>query len=70
MKDQIRTCIQCESEFVVTAAEKEKLLSKGFDIPKRCHACRKNKMKSTKDGDIRGQRDKKKHDKSRDDYFF
>ena len=58
MKDQIRTCIQCESEFTVTAAEKERLLSKGFDIPKRCHVCRKNKMKSPKGSDNRGQRDK------------
>lgn len=69
MKDQIRTCIQCESEFVVTAAEQERLISKGFDIPKRCHSCRKNKMKSPKDTENRGQRDKRKHDKSRDDFY-
>ena len=68
MKDQIRTCIQCESDFVVTAAEQERLLSKGFDIPKRCLFCRKNKMKSPKDSESRGLRDKKKYDRTRDDY--
>ena len=35
MKDQVRTCIQCESEFVVTVSEQERLLSKGFDFLKR-----------------------------------
>ena len=69
MKDQVRTCIQCESEFVVTVSEQERLLSKGFDIPKRCLVCRKNKMKSPKEADNRGQRDKRKHEKSDDDYF-
>jgi hypothetical protein len=70
MKDQVRTCIQCGSEFEVAASEQERLLAKGFDIPKRCHACRKNKMKSAKENDKRGQRDKRKHDRSKDDYFF
>jgi hypothetical protein len=69
MKDQVRTCIQCEAEFVVTVSEQERLRSKGFDIPKRCHACRKNKMKSPKESDNRDQRDKRKHDKSGDDYW-
>lgn len=69
IKDQNRICIQCESEFIVTAVEKERLLSKGFGIPKRCHVCRKNKMKSPKDSDNRGQRDKRKHEKSKDDFF-
>ncbi|MBN2420286.1 MAG: zinc-ribbon domain containing protein [Deltaproteobacteria bacterium] len=69
MKDQVRNCIQCESEFIVTVSEQERLLSKGFDIPKRCQACRKNKMKSPKQSDNRGQRDKRKYDKSEDDYF-
>ena len=69
MKDQIRTCIQCESEFIVTAAEQERLLTKGFDIPKRCPACRKNKMKSPKETDNRSQRDKRRHDKTTDDYY-
>jgi hypothetical protein len=70
MKDQARKCIQCESEFMVTASEQERLQSKGFDIPKRCPACRKNKMKSPKETDNnRGQREKRKHEKSRDDFF-
>ena len=69
MKDQVRTCIQCESEFIVTASEQERLRSKGFDIPKRCHACRKNKMKSQKESDNRDQRGKRKHDKSMDDFW-
>jgi len=69
MKDQIRICIQCESEFIVTAAEKERLLSKGFDIPKRCHTCRKNKMKAPKETDTRSQRDKRRHDKLNDDFY-
>lgn len=69
MKDQIRTCIQCESEFIVTVSEQERLRLKGFDIPKRCPACRKHKMKSPKETDDRGQRDRRKHDKSKDDYW-
>ncbi len=69
MKDQIRRCIQCDSEFIVTVGEQEKLQSRGFDIPKRCNACRKNKMKSPKENDSRGYRDKRKHDREKEDFF-
>ena len=69
MKDQFRTCIQCESEFVITVSEQERLHLKGFDIPKRCQECRKNKMKSQRETDNRGLKDKRKHDKSEEDYF-
>ncbi len=70
MKNQVKNCIQCGNEFIVTASELEKLRSKGFDVPKRCHECRKNKMKSGKDSSNRDHRDRRKAEKSRDEFFF
>lgn len=69
MRDQIKICIQCGSEFIVTAAEYERLISKGFDVPKRCHECRKKKSKGTKEEGGRNLREKRKNEKSREDFF-
>ena len=45
MKDKLLTCAQCGSEFYVTSKETEKLFSRGFNLPKRCPDCRRNKSK-------------------------
>ena len=59
MKEKALTCIQCGSPFVVTGEEQEKLSNRGFDIPKRCPDCRKNKSKisgSLEDWEPRGRK--------------
>lgn len=60
MKDEKKICIQCEKEFIVTALEKERLISRGFDIPKRCEECRRKKSKASNDDESRNPRDKRK----------
>ncbi|MFH1672974.1 MAG: zinc-ribbon domain containing protein [Pseudomonadota bacterium] len=45
MGDKTITCIQCGNEFVVTVSERERFLSRGFGMPKRCSECRKHKAK-------------------------
>jgi len=47
MRDQTIYCIQCDNPFIFTAAEQHRMNSQGFDWPKRCSECRKNKQKST-----------------------
>ena len=69
MRDQRKICIQCENEFVITAAEQERLASKGFDIPKRCPECRKKKTKAVKENDSRSPREKRRHEKLREGFF-
>ena len=45
MEDQILNCVQCDDSFLFTVAEKQKFLDMGFDPPKRCPHCRKNRSK-------------------------
>ena len=45
MRDRVITCIQCENTFLLTVTEQERLLAKGFGLPKRCSECRKKKGK-------------------------
>ncbi|NQT56285.1 MAG: zinc-ribbon domain containing protein [Desulfobacteraceae bacterium] len=45
IRDRVITCIQCENTFLLTVAGQERLLAKGFDLPKRCSECRKKKGK-------------------------
>ena len=53
MKDKIIMCIQCERPFAVTAEEQTRLQERGFDIPRRCPGCRKNKAKKGQSVDNR-----------------
>ena len=45
MRDQLITCVQCNTEFRFSAVEQEHYNHKGFNPPKRCPQCRKNKAK-------------------------
>jgi len=45
MGEQIITCVQCEEEFEFSTRQQEYFQDKGFDPPKRCPSCRKNKAK-------------------------
>jgi hypothetical protein len=45
-RKMILECVQCESEFELTAAEERLYEIKGFDIPLRCHDCRRKKRKA------------------------
>ena len=54
-------CIQCGNEFELSVIECNTLLSRGFDLPKRCPDCRKHKSKHLVGGKPRRRRDKKKH---------
>ena len=46
MEELILTCIQCEKDFEFSIAEQEYYGDRGFDPPKRCPSCRKNKSKA------------------------
>lgn len=37
----IYECVDCELEFTIETNEAKFYLDKGFDLPKRCPACRK-----------------------------
>jgi hypothetical protein len=42
-------CIQCGVEFSLADEDLQWFASKGFDLPRRCQACRKRKIKSVED---------------------
>ena len=68
--DKSANCMQCGNQFTITSDERERLLSKGFDLPKRCPVCRKNKNRGV--SDTHEERDyKKKRKQSREgkDFF-
>lgn len=45
MEDKIIICKDCGEEFVLLVGEQEFYKEKGFDEPKRCPICRKEKKK-------------------------
>jgi len=45
MSDKTISCIQCGTSFVFTAQEQARFMARGFNMPKRCPECRKNKSK-------------------------
>lgn len=61
MQDKIFICIQCDNPFEFTVAEQEHFSSMGFDPPRRCPACRKNKFKESEDRPRKKDKYKKKH---------
>jgi hypothetical protein len=61
MKDRVLICIQCEKKFVFSVVEQEYFISMGFDEPKRCPLCRKNKSKAANLKGTRRNNDKKKY---------
>ena len=60
MDDLTLTCVQCEQDFVYTAAEQRNMVNRGFDMPRRCMACRKHKTKLVSEPSYNGRRDRKK----------
>ena len=43
MESTTITCIQCDTEFEFSAKDQQKYEQMGFDQPRRCPLCRKNK---------------------------
>jgi hypothetical protein len=54
-------CVQCGKEFELSEKDLDQLAARGFDIPKRCPDCRRNKSRYATDDSHRRRRDKKKH---------
>jgi Zn finger protein HypA/HybF involved in hydrogenase expression len=68
MKDKVITCMQCQNEFVFSAAEQERFLARGFDFPKRCPQCRDKKAKlANSSGRRKGEHRKKPRRRRFDD---
>jgi Probable zinc-ribbon domain len=61
MRDQLITCVQCKTDFEFSAVEQEYYNDKGFNPPRRCPQCRKNKSKSADPEHINTHTSKKKH---------
>jgi hypothetical protein len=61
VKDLILECVQCESEFELTADEMRFYEIKGFDTPLRCHECRRKKKKTDQVPLPKSNKDKKKN---------
>lgn len=59
MEEKVIRCIQCGQPFSITVAEQKRFISKGFDLPKRCQVCRKNKIKINNQGDRKELRSKR-----------
>ena len=70
MKDKIMTCIQCGNTFVFTAAEQARFIARGFDRPKRCPQCRKNRARGIEMNKSEKGKNNKRHRRRRDDYEF
>jgi hypothetical protein len=70
MKDKIITCIQCGSDFAISAKELERMHAHGFSMPKRCHDCRKKKQRHfQEDNKEVNQRRNKRHSRREKMYF-
>jgi hypothetical protein len=70
MKDRTITCIQCESPFMFNVAEQRRYIESGFNAPRRCPACRKNKSKPVEnEWDRKHKNSKKRNRHRRDDEF-
>ena len=68
MKDQILDCVQCSEPFLFTTDEQQRYIGMGFDPPKRCPYCRKNRSNlTTAENHQRasGQKRRMKHSKDR-----
>lgn len=74
MEDKKIVCAQCNEIFTLTNEEMERILSRGFGLPKRCPDCRKKKNKMSKSFDDFGKGRRKNHRRNRfdesDDYAY
>lgn len=57
----ILECVQCESQFELTAAEMRFYQNKGFDTPLRCHDCRRKKKKTNQVPLPNSNKNRKRH---------
>jgi hypothetical protein len=70
MKDISVSCVQCGNQFILTSHEQERLIVRGFDIPKRCPDCRKHKSRNAHDAyDEWDYMRKRKQSRREKDYF-
>ncbi len=60
METKLIQCIQCDAEFEFSIQDQILYLKKGYDEPRRCPGCRKNKSKTTVRADIGSKKNKKK----------
>lgn len=49
MEDRVIRCVQCDSDFEFSRLEQRLFFEKGFDMPKRCPECRRNKKSERED---------------------
>ena len=47
MTDETRTCVDCDSEYILTAADQEFFERRALYLPKRCVACRRLRRLTT-----------------------
>ena len=66
MNDNTITCIQCDQSFPFSESERQRFDLQGFDPPKRCPSCRKNKIKNS---DVRDFRRKEIDRENKKKYF-
>jgi|APSaa5957512622_1039677.scaffolds.fasta_scaffold151078_1 hypothetical protein len=62
MGDLTIYCIQCDNPFTFTVADQKRLNLQGFNAPKRCPECRRNKQKSANSGNSRSNRGRKRYE--------
>ena len=60
MTSEVVVCIQCGGEFEFPSDEKARYAGRGFDMPRRCPACRKHKARPSSDGADRRRNGKKR----------
>lgn len=61
MDIMLLTCIQCGDSFEYSASDQRYYTDRGFDVPRRCVSCRKNKSKA-----LTGSLDRKERNRKRD----
>ena len=70
MKDYTQYCIQCNKPFQISADERDRIIERGFTLPKRCPDCRKNKVKMPGADERWKKKDQKRSDRRKRDYDF
>ena len=61
MQTRILECIQCGNSFELSNSEQEYYRHRGFDEPRRCPECRKNKRREPDNENRKFRNKKKKH---------
>ena len=60
METMLIQCIQCDVEFEFSIQDQILYSEKGYDEPRRCPLCRKNKSKANARADIDNKKNRKK----------